>query len=153
MGHLQSLLLSSPHFLSYLKPSTSKNSPPKWHLILPNVKAVRYSAAAAPPSVSLCHLQEYMNDKHSTDILLGSISIHTYSHSQILHQYPHTQPCPQLPSVPTHTAVHRACTRDLQPVMSYPHNVPPHTLKHGHTQKRYLCLFSSLSLSYPPFRT
>lgn len=106
-----------------------------------------------PAACVIC--MAYMNDKHSTDILLGSISIHTHSHSQSLHQYPHTQPCLQLPSVPTHTAVHRACTHDPQPVMSYPHNVPTHThtLKHGHTQKRYLCLFSSLSLSYPPLRT
>lgn len=105
-----------------------------------------------PPSACVICMA-YMNDKHSTDTLLGSISIHTHSHSQILHQYPHTQPCLQPPSVPTYTAIHRASISDLQPVMSYPHNVPAHTLKHGHTRKRHLCLFSSLSLFYPPLRT
>lgn len=119
---------------------------------------------AAPPSISLCHLHGLLNDKHSTDILLGSISIHTHSHSQIA-------------SVPTHTAVHRSCISThthshVRSLHQYPHTQPftepasvtyslwwvmhimyTHTLKHGHTQKRYLCLFSSLSLSYPPLRT
>lgn len=130
--HRQSLLLSSPHFLSYLKPSTSRNTAPKCHLILPNVKAVRYSAAAALPSVSLGHL----HGLHEWQTL--------YRHPPRLHQYPYTQSLTDPASVPTHTAIHRASISDLQPVMSY-HIMYPHTPSNVDTHETPVSTFFSFS--------
>lgn len=143
--HRQSLLLSSPHFLSYLKPSTSRNTAPKCHLILPNVKAVRYSAAAALPSVSLGHLQGL----HEWQTL--------YRHPPRLHQYPYTQSLTDPASVPTHIAMSAASisTHTTQPFTEPPsvtyslwwvtHIMYPHTPSNMDTHETPVSTFFSFS--------